>query len=158
MAKKIYKDGKYTGQEILTEEEHRRRQSSERWSAEYAEKKEKELRKKISDLRKEAANLGLENAIKKQENTEAKKTELTLTAYRKFLKKYPDESEVIWLQKIIQNHQNKLRKKKDYAEAKKLGITVHEYRNQQFKKAVWGMLKLLFWVGLFVCLMLYLID
>ena len=118
----------------------------------------KELRKKISDLRKEAANLGLENAIKKQENTEAKKIEISLTGYRKFLKKYPDESEVIWLQKIIQNHQNKLRKKKDYAEAKKLGITVHEYRNQQFKKAVWGMLKLLFWVGLFVCLMLYLID
>ena len=156
MVKKIYIDGKYTGQEILTEEEHRERQSS--ISQEEYDNIIKERRKKISDLRKEAANLGLESAIKKKENTEAKKTELTLTDYRKFLKKFPDEREVIWLQKIIQNHQNKLRKKKDYAEAKKLGITVHEYRNQQFKKGVWWMLKLLFWVGLFVCLMLYLID
>ena len=86
MVKKIYKDGKYTGQEILTEEEHRRRQSDEIKDAEDYKKYLKELIKKISDLRKEAANLGLENAIKKQDNTKAKKLELTLTEYRKLKK------------------------------------------------------------------------
>ena len=155
MVKKIYKDGKYTGQEILTEEEHRERQSG--MSQEEYDNIIKERRKKISDLRKEAANLGLENAIKKQENTEAKKTELTLTDYRKFLKKFPDESEVIWLQKIIQNHQNKLRKKKESAEAKKLGIKKQEYLNQKFNKDVWWLLKLFFWISLFVFLLVYLL-
>ena len=49
MAKKIYRNGKYTGEEILSEQEHRQRQRQRqptRWQYTTEQMKERELKRK----------------------------------------------------------------------------------------------------------------
>ena len=70
MAKKIYKDGKYTGKEILSEEEHKKRQRV-KWSWQEKLKKQKQEEKQEE---KDARELGLTiEEYRQQKQLESKK-------------------------------------------------------------------------------------